>query len=76
MILKSLFILFIGLAIRVDDNYFYSSILAWSSFIYAVVWLDEDKPWRYSYFMLTAHSSLYSYCVLAYLIGFHVVILL
>ena len=75
LVLKTIFILLIGLAIRLHPEYVIMSSVAWGSAIYALAYLDEDKPWKHAYHKWGADSCLVSYAVLIYLVVFHVVVI-
>ena len=74
--LKTVLILLMCLAFRIDPDYAVASSIAWGMAAYCLVWLDHDKPWQYARHMAVSSSMLFAYATLAYLIGFHVVILL
>ena len=74
MILKTLLILTICWVYRINPDYYYSSVAAWLLFVYALVWLDTEKPWGHIYYKWTADSCLFSYLVLVYLAIFHGVV--
>ena len=75
LVLKSLLILIFCNVYRIHPDYMYMSYAAWCLAVYSLVWLNEDKPWKHSYHGATADSSLFGYCVLIYLIVFHVVLM-
>ena len=73
LIAKSLVIFVIGMIIRIDPEHYYASTVAWTSFIFALVWLDDEKPWDYraNFLKITSHSSVFFYCVIIYILAFH-----
>lgn len=75
ILLKSLLLLIFCVVYRIHPDYFVMSHVAWSSAMIAMVYLNEDKPWRHAYHKWTADSALLGYAVLIYLVVFHVIML-
>lgn len=74
--LKTVLILLICWAFRISPEYEVISSIAWGMTVYCLVWLDEEKPWKYIVGKAVASSMLFLYATIVYLIGIHLVILL
>ena len=74
-VFTSINILATGLVVRVDPSYPYISVLAWWVFIFSLLRLDSEKPWKLSgYDRFTAPSSLMFYAMITIEVIFHIII--
>lgn len=69
---KSILILIVGLIIRVHPDYIVMSIIAWASFIFAVVVIENKIGLQWRRFDIRSTEGLILYMSLVYNVYFHV----